>query len=238
MKIVTILFVVLLVCVPVISFAQTPLLYETFSRTSLAGWVPVSGNWKVMNGRLHQTDAKETMAMITVPVRQSGTMLYEFDLQYEGGGKDDYAGFGIHICVNDPSKVRSWGNGRSILGWVTWDPKAYGYPGAFIQVYESKGLTDMGLYTKIFPGKDPVRYGDLLPLREEYLKYEYLNYTVPIRIMIDLTTGKGRFYDPFDPENYYYSFDLGSWIPSGSYFTFRTNSVAVSLDNFKVTKVE
>lgn len=239
MKLVKFLLVALFILVPIALFSQTVLLDETFSSpASLSGWWATAGDWKVMKGRLYQTDTKETMAMITIPVRQSGTMLYEFDLRYVAGGEDDYAGFGIHICVNNPSRVRSWGNGRSLLGWITWDPKTYGYPGAFIQVYESKSLTNMGLYTKIFPGSDPIAYGDMLPVREEYLKYEYLDATVPIKILINLDTGEGRFYDPLDPDKYYYSFYLGGPVKPGNYFSFRVNSVSLSLDNLKITKIK
>jgi len=163
-------------------------------------------------------------------------MLYQFDVKYIGGGEDNYAGFGIHICINDPSMVRSWGNGRSILGWVTWDPEHYGYPGAFIQVYESTGITTMGLYDGIYPSSDIMKYGGMIPVSGQYLKYEYLNYTVPIKLQIDTRTGRGRFYDPFDPEHYYYPFDLGAPIRSGNYFTFRMNSVSLSIDNVKIMR--
>ena len=172
--------------------------------------------------------------MITAPVRQSGTVMYEFDITYAGGGEDDYAGFGFHIAVNNPSKIRSWGNGNSMLAWVTWDPEVYGNPGAFIQVYESTGPVQMGLY----PFGDIIEDGDVFAINEEYLRYEYLNYTVPVKMSIDLKTGKGRFFDPFAPDSYYYAFGLGSPIPAGSYFTFRMNSVSLSIDNLKITQLD
>jgi len=238
MKVLKVVLLMLFFCGAMVVFADTDLVYETFSSSSLSRWMPVSGNWKVMNGRLVQTDTKETMAMITIPVRQYGKMLYQFDLRYVDGGQDDYAGFGIHICVNNPSTVRSWGNGQSLLAWVTWDPGHYGLPGAFLQAYESKSLTDMGLWDRLYPSSDIMRYGGMYYLKDEYLKYEYLNYTVPVKLEIDTRTGKGKFYDPFDPDRYYYPFDLGGPIRSGNYFTFRTNSVSVSVDNLKVTRLD
>ena len=237
MKIVKIFLVLLFLSTSVFAFSETVRLNETFSSTSLSGWNSVSGTWRVVNGRLTQTNTRENMAMITVPVWQSGKMLYEFNLRYVKGGEDDYAGFGIHICVNDPSDKRSWGNGSSILGWVTWDPKHYGYPGAYIQVYESKGKTRMGLHTGVYPGADPLRYGDLFAIPSSYLKYEYITATVPFRLWIDTATGEGRFYDPMDPDRYYYAFNLGSAIQPGGYLSFRTNSVSVSIDNLKVTRI-
>jgi hypothetical protein len=210
---------------------------NSFSSSSLRGWQPVSGSWRVMGGKLVQTDTREKMAMINIPVHQEGVMMYQFDLEYRSGGEDDYAGFGIHICVNNPTDKRSWGNGRSVLGWVTWDPEAYGYPGAFIHVYESMGQTDMNLHEAVFPRADIMRYGDMLPVNTEYIKSEYLNAVVPIRIMLDTRTGEGRFYDPFDPDRYYYPFDLGTRIRPGDYFSLRTNSVSVSIDNLEIRRV-
>jgi hypothetical protein len=236
MKIVKIFLVLLFLTTSVLAFSQTVRLDESFSSRSPKGWKQISGNWRVINGRLTQTDTNENMAMITVPVYQSGKMLYEFDLRYAEGGADGYAGFGIHICVNNPTNVRSWGNGQSILGWVTYDPKHYGYPGAYIQVYESKGKTKMGLHRDIFPSSDPMRHGDIISIPRDYLRSEYINATVSFKLFFDTRTGEGRFYDPMNPDRYYYAFSLGSVEPGG-YLTFRTNSVSVSIDNVKVTKM-
>ncbi|UCB45297.1 MAG: hypothetical protein JSV25_13945 [Spirochaetota bacterium] len=238
MKCVKFLLIVVFVLTAAFAFSQTTLVYETFGSKSLARWTPASGNWKVMEGRLVQTNANEKMAMITIPVNQSGDILYEFDVKYVSGGQDDYAGFGIHVCVNKPSKSRTWGNGRSLLGWVTWDPKHYGYPGGFIHLYDSKGATSMGLSTRVFPGSDIMRYGDRLPIARQYLQRKYLGYTIPVKIRLDTKTGRGRIYDPFDPDRYFYRFSLGGAIRPGDFFTFRTNSVSVSIDNLKISKLD
>ena len=238
MKIVKVILILALISSPLLGVSSTIKLHETFSSPSLSRWTPVSGTWKVINGRLTQTNVRETMAMITIPVDQDGVMLYEFDLKYVRGGEDDYAGFGIHICTNIPTNKRSWGNGRSTLGWITWDPKQYGSPGAFIQVYKSTGITSMGLDTRIFSGSDPLRYGGILPVGKDYLRYEYLNYTVPVKIQINTRTGRGRFYDPFNPDRYYYSFDLGAPIRPGGYLTLRMNSISLSIDNVRVTQLD
>ena len=238
MKIVTFALVFVFLLAGAMAFSQTVVLTENFSNPSLKGWMKVSGNWKVLNGRLTQTDPKENMAMITVPVRQSGKMMYEFDLRYVDGGQDNYAGFGFHVCVNNPTKTRSWGDGESELGWVTWDSKHYGYPGGYIQVYRSSSRTQMELDRAIYPGGNPLKYGNLIIIPDEYLKYEYLTATVPFKLMLDTSTGEGRFYDPLDPDRYYYPFYLGHSVKPGGYFTFRTNSVSVSLDNLKITKLD
>jgi hypothetical protein len=80
--------------------------------------------------------------------------------------------------------------------------------------------------------------GDRFPILEEYLKYEYLDYNVPLKFSVDLNTGKGKFYDPKAIDKYYYTFDLGMPIPPGSYFSFRTNSLAISIDNLRIRKLD
>ena len=236
MKIVKFVLVLVFLCAATFAFSQNVVLQENFSSSSLSGWKQVSGSWRAVGGKLVQTDRNENMAMITVPVWQSGRMMYEFDLEYVSGGEDDYAGFGIHVCTSNPTNVRSWGNGQSILGWVTYDPRHYGYPGAYIQVYESTGKTSMGLHKGIYPSSDPLRHGDLIAIPSSYMKYEYISATVPFKLMIDTATGEGRFYDPVDPDRYYYAFDLGTSLKPGGYLTFRTNSVSVRIDNIKVTR--
>jgi hypothetical protein len=222
----------------VFAFSERTLVYETFDSTALTRWMPVSGNWKVMQGRLVQTDAQEKMAMISIPVEQSGIILYEFDVKYVTGGGDNYAGFGMHICTNNPAKKRSWGNGSSLLGWITWDPEAYGYPGGFLHLYESRNSKDMLLSKRLFPSGDIMKYGDLMPIPVEYLNTKYLDYKIPIKIRINTKTGEGRFYDPFAPDRYYYKFSLRGPVKPGGYFTFRTNSLAVSIDNLRISKLD
>jgi hypothetical protein len=230
---VKVILIFALLLVALVGFSQTTLVSETFQSSSLSNWITASGNWRVMVGRLVQSDIKETMATISRQVSQSGTVQFEFDVRYVGGGEDDYAGFGVHVAVNNPSRSRSWGNGESFLAWVTWDPKAYGAPGGFVQLYKSTGPTSMDLY----PVGDIMKDGARIPIPATYLKPEFLALTAPVKIILDLTTGKGRFYDPTDM-NYYFPFNLGAAIKTGSHFSFRTNSVAVSIDNFKVTKLK
>jgi hypothetical protein len=215
-----------------LAFGQTAVI-NSFSSSSLpAGWMAVSGDWKVMNGKLYQLDTKERMAQLNIPAPQSGTVQYEFDLEYNGGAEDDYAGFGIHVIVDNPSRARSWGNGQSALLWVTWDPRRYGAPGLFAQAYASAGATDMTLY----PRRDILKAGGDMPFPTQYVKRQYLNATVPVKIVIDYNTGEMKVYDPLDMR-YYYKFRASMPKKSGRYFAFRTNSLSVRIDNFKITKL-
>ena len=233
MKHVKVIFVLVFLFTAVVAFSQTSLVSDTFDRMSLGDWVPINGEWKVMDGKLYQTDTAENMAMIMIPVKQSGKILYEFDVSYLTGGEDNYAGFGIHLCINNPSKNRSWGNGQSFLAWITWDPDIYGWPGGFVQLYQSTGPTRMDL----FPSGDIIEDGDRFPIGVEYLDVEFLSYTITVRLELDTETGKGYYYDPFDPYEYRYPFELGTPVKAGDYFAFRTNSLSVCIDNFKVSRV-
>jgi hypothetical protein len=58
--------------------------------------------------------------------------------------------------------------------------------------------------------------------------------TINIKIIIDTDTGILKVYHPFK-SSYYYEIDLGSSLTNGSYFSFRTNSLSVVIDDFKVT---
>ena len=233
MKAVKSVLLLVLLCASLVVFADTTLVSDTFSSSALGKWMPVSGNWRVLNGRLYQSDSSEKMAVITIPVAQSGKVLYEFDVRYVAGGEDNYAGFGIHFCVNKPSTGRSWGNGDTYLAWLTRDPETYGFPGGFGQIYDSDGATDMGLY----PEGDIIEDGGNFPLIVDYLDTEFLAYTITVRIELDTKTGNGYIYDPFDPYKYRFPFSMGQPVKAGGYFSFRTNSVAVSIDNFKVSKL-
>ncbi len=233
MKHVKVILIMVFLFTAVVAFSQTSRVSDTFDRMSMGDWESVSGNWKVMGGKLYQTDTAENMAMVMIPVKQSGKVLYEFEVNYVTGGEDNYAGFGIHICINNPSTTRSWGNGQSILAWITWDPDTYGFPGGFIQLYKSTGATKMGL----FPEGDIIEDGDNLPISVDYLDAKFLGETIIVRLEIDTATGNGYFYDPFDPYNYRYAFGLGAPITAGDTFAFRTNSLSVCIDNFKVSKV-
>ena len=240
MKVIKVVLTMVLLCVSVVGFADKVLVQDTFSSSTLYGWMPVAGNWKVMNGKLVQTDTKETLSMLTGPVYQYGNVQYEFDAAYIAGGEDNYAGFGLHICVNGPSKNRSWGNGKSLLLWVTYDPDAYGWPGAFVQVYQSGGPTDMDLY----PSGDILKDGGNYPINADAVQWVLNNMDVvmqsviPVKIRIDTRTGKGRVYDPFNPDKYYFPFDLGTSIMPGSYAAIRMNSLSMSIDNVKITQMD
>ena len=226
------LVTLLLLLVPFLIFSQTVLVNDDFS--TMSGWKPAYGNWKIMNGRLAQLDTKAGKAKIDRYVPQSGLIQYQFDVHYIDGGLDRYAGFGIHVLVDKPHGGFAWGNGKSFLLWVTYDPKAYDGTGFYAQTYRSESNSYMYLmkgYHIEIPEKITIGGKTYT-----YLDPKYASYDIPIKFTIDTTTGDVKVYDPLIP-NWVWKFNLGGPLAPGSYVTFRTNSLAVSFDNFKVTKL-
>jgi hypothetical protein len=213
-----------------IASGQT-MVINSFSGPLPGDWIKTAGDWQVKDGKLYQADSKEQMAVINIPCEQSGVMQYEFDVQYIGGIEDNYAGFGFHVFVSNPSTGRSWGDGTSGLLWLTWDLATYG-PGIFAQAYASTGPTQMGLY----PPRD-IKAGNNMPLPVSYLKPEFVQYSIPVKIVIDTRAGEIKVYDPMDM-NFFYRFKASLPITGGKYIALRTNSMAVAFDNLKVTKLE
>lgn len=186
------------------------------------------GSWMVKGGRLYQDDVIEPMAKINIGAAQSGLMQYEFDVRYEDGGFDDLkGGFGIHVFVDKAHDGVSWGNGNSFLLWLNYDENAtYGPSGFTGQVYKSTSPVEMELL------------GDFdLNMVLEYLSPEYMSYILKIRLKVDAKTGNVWIEDPTFP-GYGYAFGLGGPLGEGNFVSFRTNSLSLSFDNIKITKLE
>jgi hypothetical protein len=60
-------------------------------------------------------------------------------------------------------------------------------------------------------------------------------YSLPAKIRINYSTGEIKVWDPAIP-NYYYRFSLGGPIRGGNYISIRTNSLAASFGNFKISR--
>jgi hypothetical protein len=119
------LLVVGLVLTPFLLVAQT--LANTDFTSGMGGWTGSNGTWAARDGRLVQSDVNGAMTKAVIKVPQSGVMRYEFDVKYVTGAEQDGQGaFGIHVFADSVLPGKSWGNGKSILFWVTFDPKAYG----------------------------------------------------------------------------------------------------------------
>ena len=219
----SVVFLVILMLVGAAAFAQTVVFEHTFTRS--ATLPNAHGDWEVKGGRLYQSDPDEYLAKINLMVAQAGEMQYEFDVRYEGGGFDDMTGgFGIHFFVDRAFEGKSWGNGNSFLLWLNYDPApTYGGKGFQAQVYKSTSATKMALVGEY----DLNRFAYLLGTAN-------MSVMIKARIKVNGDTGSVWVEDPTLP-GYGYRIELGEPLGAGNYVSLRTNSLALSFDNLKVT---
>ena len=207
------LLILLVLGVGVSLFAQVQLPEHHFA----AG----SGNWRFIGERLHQTDEHAGLAKLNVRVPQSGPMIYEFNVRYEGGIEDGHGGFGIHLFANNVVHRASWGSGDSYLLWLNYDenPVTRGFTRGFsAQLYRSRNNTTMELVESY----DLNQYSSLLT-------YENVAQPVPARIWVDGNTGEVRIYDPTDPTmNGYFYLNLPTRNLRGDWVSIRTNGLRLS----------
>jgi len=194
-----------------------------FAQTKLPEYTFASGSWNFIGSRLYQNDAKAKLAKVNFIAPQSGPMLYEFNVRYEGGAEDGHGGVGIHIFVDKAVNKASWGAGKSWLLWLNYDEKPLSKntpTGLSAQIYRSISNSRMELIHSI-------------PLTEyePFLTKENLASPISFRIIADGNTGEVRIYDPTDPYNkkYYYFIIDKKYLPlKGNYVALRTNGIKLS----------
>lgn len=190
---------------------------------------PSYGDWVGMNGRLYQESVDNPLAKINFRIPQSGTMEYDFNVRYQGGGFSDMmGGFGIQVFVDNAFNGRSWGDGQSYLLWLNYDQHpTYGGAGFRAQVYKSTSPSQMVLV----PGYD-------VALDPSVLTRNNVSTIVPVKIIVNGDTGNVKVYDPTRSTPYYYQFTLPTAPGNGEYVALRTNSLSVSFGDMKVTKLQ
>jgi len=194
-----------------------------FAQVQLPEYHFASGSWSLVGDRLYQTDAGARLAKVNIRVPQSGPMIYEFNVRYEGGAEDGHGGFGLHIFTDNVINSASWGSGVSYLLWLNYDehPITKGIPAGFsAQVYRSYTNSRMDLVESV----DLNQYAYLLTP-------ENLSQPVPFRIWVDGNTGEVRIYDPTDPDDgfyFYYFIDSKDLPLKGNWISLRTNGIKLS----------
>jgi opacity protein-like surface antigen len=258
MRKVLILVAVVAIVLAAPAAAQTVIEQHNFS--TMSGWVPGPGDWVASGNRLHQRDAGSMLARIDKSLAQSGVYQIDFNIRYVDGGykttsdwqnQQFHAGFGVQVGVsNPPLRGVSWGLGQSYLLWLNLDTRdqtrrnAPEHYGLRAQVYESRSNTDMTLWRNETVRQllgTPVMSLDILAiLRQELgidLRLEdiepYLYRDVPISIRVNTRTGEIGVLDPTAPIRYFFSADPA--VLRGNYIALRTNSLAVSYNNFVAT---
>jgi tetratricopeptide (TPR) repeat protein len=100
------------------------------------------GSWSVEPDRAVQKDPKQLFAKLVVPLHQGKSrMRYSFTARSTGSG---WTGLGIHIYRGPAATHRGYGAGKSILIWVTSDPKHYNNDDTRLELYRS--LDDINMY--------------------------------------------------------------------------------------------
>jgi hypothetical protein len=251
MKKVALIFAALLMLFPLALSAQV-IVEDDFE--SLGDWVPGYGEWGIRGGMLVQRDTDTGLARIDRVLPQSGEIEISFMVRYQAGGFEDeaalargylHAGFGIQVGVESRPPRIAWGAGDSYLLWLNLDtrpetltekPEHFGFRG---QVYRSTSNSVMDL-------TDDTRYG--VELNADIIAAlnaaginlaitdlaDYVTILVPIKIRIDYDTGVVMVMDPTNP-SLWLSFDVDPAVLAGRYISLRTNSLAVSFSDFKVT---
>jgi hypothetical protein len=108
----------------------TKLILEGFK-----GAVSQTGKWKINGDTAEQLDKNQYFAKLNIPVRQTGLQtLYSFTAKAAAKG---WVGLGLHLYVDDVQKKKSWGQGKSLLVWLTRDPETYKNQSSYLQLYRS-----------------------------------------------------------------------------------------------------
>lgn len=115
-----------------------------YSRILLMGFKGASprlGSWKVSSDSAEQTDASQHFAKLTLPVKQENRpILYSFKTKSSGR---NWVGVGLHIFVDEVRKSKGYGEGKSLLVWLTRDPVFYKNGASHLQVYRSDDDVNM-----------------------------------------------------------------------------------------------
>ena len=99
------------------------------------------GKWKLGDGVLSQADRNQYFSRLTFPLVQSAKpVLYSFETET---GAKGWVGTGIHFFADDVKKSRGFGEGKSLLVWLTRDAKMRGNDGSYLQVYRSDSDVSM-----------------------------------------------------------------------------------------------
>ena len=117
-------------------------MYEGFG-----GSVRYMGRWTVQPSTALQTDKAALTAKLAVPLAQAdGPLQYTVTARSQGSG---WVGVGLHVLVSSAEKHRGWGEGRSILVWLTSDPRHRGDSLTRLQIYRSTSDIDMRLEAEV-----------------------------------------------------------------------------------------
>ncbi len=104
-------------------------------RDGFAGSRARLGTWKISGATVTQSDPAQFFSRLELPVAQlKAATLYRFKARSTGSG---WVGIGLHLFVEDVVKKRGYGEGKSLLIWLTRDRAARGDDATYAQLYRS-----------------------------------------------------------------------------------------------------
>lgn len=177
------------------------------------------GDWKLMGSRLYQQDDGAGRAKAWMMIPQSGPMIYEFTMRYEGGGEDGHGGAGIHILADSKTNGKSWGFGDSWLLWINYDVDPANpdtIRGLSAEAYRSTSNKKMEMVASV----------SLNPYAGLFL--ENITADIPVKLTFYPNRGRLVIADPRGETAGWFVDLPGAAGSTGSYVAVRTNGCEVS----------
>jgi hypothetical protein len=123
------------------SLRLDPSAFPELLRSGFDGYKARLGMWKLSGGILSQTDPTQYFSRLTFPLLQSAKpLLYSFETKASAKG---WVGTGIHLFAEGVKQAKGYGEGKSLLVWLTRDAKVRGNDGTYLQVYRSDSDVSM-----------------------------------------------------------------------------------------------
>lgn len=109
--------------------------FTTVLRSDLLDASARIGTWVTQGAEARQIDASQYFSRLELPLAQDGKpLLYSFTARATGKG---WVGLGLHFFVEDVVRRRGYGEGKSLLIWLTRDQAARGVDTTYLQLYRS-----------------------------------------------------------------------------------------------------
>ncbi len=110
-------------------------------KSGFSGARPLMGTWALSSSTVAQTDPRQYFSRLSLALAQERKpVLYAFSVK---AGAEGWVGAGLHFFVSGVRSERGYGEGKSLLFWLTRDPKARGSGATWLQLYRSDDDVNM-----------------------------------------------------------------------------------------------
>lgn len=116
-------------------------LFTETLKSGFSGARPLMGTWSLSSSTVAQTDPRQYFSRLSLALAQERKpVLYAFSVK---AGAEGWVGAGLHFFVSGVRSERGYGEGKSLLFWLTRDPKARGSSATWLQLYRSDDDVNM-----------------------------------------------------------------------------------------------